>query len=242
MSDVQNSTNENSRKAGFESNDSNLKLLELQLKVDEFKHKKEMDERASRASSSPLTTAVIGGVIAVLATVIGGVFNSIVEQQRASKELELKQRDAQLQLILRATQDRTKRESAENLHFFVEVGLLEDRDGKIRAQLAKSSVPAISSGAERRVLRPCEAKAFGSALRAKIATAISQHLDLECKRLLTKARLSEDLKADDLEVFELPWRVSDATGVDIPQSDADKMKTIEDYFIYVEKRVPVSTK
>lgn len=242
MIDVDNSSSSIASVSDSGSDDSNIKLRELQLRVDEFKHRKEMDERASKARNSPLTAAVIGGVIAVLATVIGGVFNSHVEQQRASKELELKQRDAQLQLILRATQDRTKRESTENLHFFVEIGLLEDREGKIRAQLAKSSVPVTTSSAQRRVLRPCETEAFGTPLRAKIATAISQHLDLECKRLTARARLSEDLKADDLDLFELPWHVSEATGVDIPQSDADNMKTMEDYFTYVEKRIATSKK
>jgi N-acetylmuramoyl-L-alanine amidase len=125
-----------------------LKERELRLKIAEFSHKKRQDNKSSTWHISPLSTTVIAGALTIITTVISGHLGRINENDKALKEIELKNRENQFQIVLKATEDRTPEEAAKNLEFFVDIGYLPDPDGLIKKKAKNKEVPTITSSME----------------------------------------------------------------------------------------------
>jgi N-acetylmuramoyl-L-alanine amidase len=126
-----------------------LKERELELKNRELQHRIETERAAARHNVSPTFTAVVAGLLSVTATVLtalaGGCSTRSLEREKSQRELELRSRDQQFQVILKATEDRTPEDAAKNLLFFVDIGYLPDSAGQIRKLAQAGSVPVLTS-------------------------------------------------------------------------------------------------
>ncbi|MEW5926164.1 MAG: N-acetylmuramoyl-L-alanine amidase [Gemmatimonadota bacterium] len=134
-----------------------LRDRELGLKERELSHRMEMEKRGARFHVSPLTTVLLGGVLTVLSSLATASWNAREnrksEEARAVRELALRARDQQFQIILKATENRSPEEATRNLLYFVDIGYLPDPEGRIRNQAKTGVAPVITSSG---VLNPIE--------------------------------------------------------------------------------------
>lgn len=107
-----------------------LKEAELAFKNKELEIKREGERRTKSFVFSPLTTAIIAGVFAVLGTFIGAYL-----QGRNNAELE--RQKFETALILKAIETGNSDTAANNLLFLVRAGFIQDPKGQI-ASLVKN--------------------------------------------------------------------------------------------------------
>ena len=62
---------------------------------------------------------------------------------------------------------------------------------------------------------------------------IAKELEVSADQLKTDAKFIEDLGADSLDTVELVMALEEEFGLDIPDEDADKMKTVGDALDYL---------
>jgi acyl carrier protein len=62
---------------------------------------------------------------------------------------------------------------------------------------------------------------------------IAKELEVSTDQLRPDAKFIEDLGADSLDTVELVMALEDEFGLDIPDEDADKMKTVGDALDYL---------
>lgn len=69
----------------------------------------------------------------------------------------------------------------------------------------------------------------------KIKTIIADQLGIDdADELTLETSLKEDLDADSLDAVEVIMALEDEFGIEIPDEDAENMKTIGDIFHYIE--------
>ena len=56
-------------------------------------------------------------------------------------------------------------------------------------------------------------------------------------KVLPEADIVKDLGADSLDQVEIVMAVEDAFNLEIPDESAEKLKTVQDVFEYVEKNI-----
>lgn len=64
---------------------------------------------------------------------------------------------------------------------------------------------------------------------------IAKELEVDAKQVNPEAKFMEDLGADSLDVVELVMALEEEFGVDIPDEDADKLKTVGDAMKYLQE-------
>jgi acyl carrier protein len=62
---------------------------------------------------------------------------------------------------------------------------------------------------------------------------IAKELEVSVDQLKSEAKFIEDLGADSLDTVELVMALEEEFGLDIPDEDADKMKTVGDALDYL---------
>jgi acyl carrier protein len=62
---------------------------------------------------------------------------------------------------------------------------------------------------------------------------IAKELEVSPDQLKSEAKFIEDLGADSLDTVELVMALEEEFGLDIPDEDADKMKTVGDALEYL---------
>jgi acyl carrier protein len=67
----------------------------------------------------------------------------------------------------------------------------------------------------------------------KAKEIIARELEVSPDQLTAEAKFIEDLGADSLDTVELVMALEDEFGVDIPDEDADKLKTVGDALNYL---------
>lgn len=70
-----------------------------------------------------------------------------------------------------------------------------------------------------------------------ITGIITDKLGVTADKVLPEADIVKDLGADSLDQVEIVMAVEDAFNLDIPDESAEKLKTVQDVFEYVEKNV-----
>jgi acyl carrier protein len=60
-------------------------------------------------------------------------------------------------------------------------------------------------------------------------------LSVEPDKVTMEAKFGEDLDADSLDLVELVMALEEEFGIDIPDEDADKMKTVGDAMKYLQE-------
>jgi len=68
----------------------------------------------------------------------------------------------------------------------------------------------------------------------RVKEIIAKELEVEMKQLTPEAKFIEDLGADSLDIVELVMALEEDFGIDIPDEDADKLKTVGDALNYLK--------
>jgi acyl carrier protein len=69
----------------------------------------------------------------------------------------------------------------------------------------------------------------------RVKEIIAKELEVDSKQLAPEAKFIEDLGADSLDIVELVMALEEEFGIDIPDEDADKMKTVGDALKYLQE-------
>jgi acyl carrier protein len=70
---------------------------------------------------------------------------------------------------------------------------------------------------------------------SKVKEIIAKELEVDVKQLQSEAKFIEDLGADSLDIVELVMALEEEFGIDIPDEDADKLKTVGDAMNYLQQ-------
>ncbi len=74
----------------------------------------------------------------------------------------------------------------------------------------------------------------------RVKEIIAKELEVEVKQLTPEAKFIEDLGADSLDIVELVMALEEEFGLDIPDEDADKLKTVGDAMNYLKSHATTS--
>ncbi len=69
----------------------------------------------------------------------------------------------------------------------------------------------------------------------KLRAAIAKQLDIAEDTIQPDSQLIEDLKADSLDVVELIMDLENEYGIEIPDDELPKIRTVSDILSYVNK-------
>ena len=75
------------------------------------------------------------------------------------------------------------------------------------------------------------------AVEEKVKEIIVDQLGVEAAKVTTAARFVEDLGADSLDTVELVMAFEEEFDIEIPDEDAEKIRTVTDATEYVKKKV-----
>jgi acyl carrier protein len=74
-------------------------------------------------------------------------------------------------------------------------------------------------------------------LQDKVKDIIVEELGVEREKLTNEASFMEDLGADSLDTVELVMAFEKEFNIDIPDEDAEKMRTVGDAMTYLREKV-----
>jgi acyl carrier protein len=73
-------------------------------------------------------------------------------------------------------------------------------------------------------------------LNERVARIIVDQLGVSAEEIKPEASFIDDLGADSLDIVELVMAMEEEFDIEIPDDDAEKIRTIGDAFAYVEER------
>jgi acyl carrier protein len=73
-------------------------------------------------------------------------------------------------------------------------------------------------------------------LEERVKSIITDQLSVEAEKVTTTASFIEDLGADSLDIVELVMTMEEEFDLDIPDEDAEKMKTVGDVVTYITSK------
>jgi acyl carrier protein len=76
-----------------------------------------------------------------------------------------------------------------------------------------------------------------SDVEAKVKQVIATQLGVAEDKITASSSFIDDLGADSLDQVELIMAFEDAFGVDIPDEDAEKLRTVKDALDYLSKNL-----
>jgi acyl carrier protein len=71
----------------------------------------------------------------------------------------------------------------------------------------------------------------------KVKDIIEKELGVEREKLTPEASFIEDLGADSLDIVELVMEFEKEFNIDIPDEDAEKLRTVGDAMAYLQQKV-----
>ena len=74
------------------------------------------------------------------------------------------------------------------------------------------------------------------ALSPKIKDIIVEQLGVDPEKVKPEASFIDDLGADSLDIVELVMAMEEEFDLEIPDEDAEKLKTVQDVSMYLEKK------
>jgi acyl carrier protein len=76
-----------------------------------------------------------------------------------------------------------------------------------------------------------------SDIDAKVKQIIAEKLGVSEDKITPQAAFVDDLGADSLDQVELIMAFEDAFDIEIPDEDAEKMRTVKDAMDYLQKKL-----
>lgn len=73
-------------------------------------------------------------------------------------------------------------------------------------------------------------------IEQKVIEMVAEKLNKDKSIITTDSRFIEDLKADSLDTVELMMAIEVEYGIDIPDDEATKIKTVSDIIKYIKER------
>ena len=73
-------------------------------------------------------------------------------------------------------------------------------------------------------------------MEAKIIQFISEATKIDATKISSTTNFVEDLNLDSLDIVELMMKMEDEFGVEIPDDEAEGLKTVQDVVKYLETR------
>ena len=74
-------------------------------------------------------------------------------------------------------------------------------------------------------------------MQKKIVDIIANQLGVDKEMVTAEANVVDDLGADSLDVVELVMALEEAFDLEIPDDEAEKIRTVKDIFDYLTKTV-----
>jgi acyl carrier protein len=71
----------------------------------------------------------------------------------------------------------------------------------------------------------------------KVKTIISEQLGVKIEEVKPESNFIDDLGADSLDTVELVMAFEEEFGVEIPDEDAEKLKTVGDAINYISQKL-----
>jgi len=78
---------------------------------------------------------------------------------------------------------------------------------------------------------------MASSVEEKVISIIVDQLGVNESEVTRNASFVDDLGADSLDTIELVMAFEEAFGIEIPDEDAEKIKTVQNAIDYVEARI-----
>jgi acyl carrier protein len=75
----------------------------------------------------------------------------------------------------------------------------------------------------------------------RVKEIIAKELEVDVKQLTPEAKFIEDLGADSLDIVELVMELEEQFGLEIPDEEADKLKTVGDAMNYLKSHATASS-
>ncbi len=79
-------------------------------------------------------------------------------------------------------------------------------------------------------------KEAGMSLTPKIKDIIVEQLSVDPEKVKPEASFIDDLGADSLDIVELVMAMEEEFDIEIPDEDAEKLKTVQDVTKYLETK------
>ena len=73
-------------------------------------------------------------------------------------------------------------------------------------------------------------------IEAKVKEIVMTQLNVTAEQVTPEASFLDDLGADSLDVVEITMTLEEAFGVEVPDDDADKLRTVGAVVKYIEER------
>ena len=73
-------------------------------------------------------------------------------------------------------------------------------------------------------------------IEEKVIKIVAEQFEVSAEKITMKSLFMDDLKADSLSVVELVLAIEEAFNLEIPDEDAEKIKTVGDVVNYVKTR------
>jgi len=74
------------------------------------------------------------------------------------------------------------------------------------------------------------------AIQQKVKDIIVEQLGVDPEKVKAEASFIDDLGADSLDIVELVMAMEEEFDIEIPDEDAEKLKTVQDVASYLEKK------
>jgi len=71
----------------------------------------------------------------------------------------------------------------------------------------------------------------------KVKAVVVEKLGVKDEQVKPEASFNEDLGADSLDLVELIMALEDEFSIEIPDEDAEKIKTVQDCMNYIDEKV-----
>lgn len=73
-------------------------------------------------------------------------------------------------------------------------------------------------------------------MKDKVIKLISDSTKIDISKITLETSFVDDLNLDSLDIVELMMKMEDEFGVEIPEEDAEGLKTVKDIVTYLEKK------
>ncbi|MCC2669386.1 MAG: acyl carrier protein [Armatimonadetes bacterium] len=70
----------------------------------------------------------------------------------------------------------------------------------------------------------------------RVKKVVVDQLNVDAEEVTAEASFVEDLRADSLDMVELSMAFEEEFQVDIPDEDAEKIKTVQDAVTYIDEK------